>query len=267
MLNAGQLSRVGPQRLYVKAARRWVEEGIAVLRLDLAGVGDSEAENTEIHFDNHSPDEVAAAIRYLRERLNPESLFIQGLCAGARTAIRSAAEDERITGILAWSCPIYSAGEGSPQSPFQTPDHTTDWSARDSFSKFLSSFTKFKFFTWKWWRNRIVHGAGELRQLGRAIKHMIVGSEEVTNPFLAAADRCLDKGRNVLFIFGERDRMPLEEFQQRFANVPESELKSQGYWIVPNGTHTFSSFDAQETVIGISGAWMLAHCGSSPRQP
>src|SRR5688572_11629148 len=41
LLNAGVLHRVGPHRLHVVLARRLAERGLASLRLDLSGIGDS----------------------------------------------------------------------------------------------------------------------------------------------------------------------------------------------------------------------------------
>src|SRR5262249_767876 len=41
LLNAGAVSHVGPNRLYVALARRWAALGHVVLRVDNSGVGDS----------------------------------------------------------------------------------------------------------------------------------------------------------------------------------------------------------------------------------
>ena len=46
LLNAGIIHRIGPNRLYVQLARRLASRGHAVLRFDLAGIGDSEPPST-----------------------------------------------------------------------------------------------------------------------------------------------------------------------------------------------------------------------------
>ncbi len=42
LLNAGAIRRVGPNRMWVEAARRWATDGIPTLRLDLEGIGDAD---------------------------------------------------------------------------------------------------------------------------------------------------------------------------------------------------------------------------------
>ena len=41
MLNSGKLDHLGPGRLWVHLARSWARVGVAVLRVDLSGLGDS----------------------------------------------------------------------------------------------------------------------------------------------------------------------------------------------------------------------------------
>jgi len=53
LLNAGVLHRVGPNRLYVKIARKLASAGFVVLRFDLSGIGDSKArrDNLPLSFE------------------------------------------------------------------------------------------------------------------------------------------------------------------------------------------------------------------------
>jgi predicted alpha/beta hydrolase len=92
LLNAGAVGRIGPNRLYTRLARRLAAGGHLVLRLDLAGIGDSgthaaSVENTV--YSTHAVDDVAAAVTWLR-RTAVDTLAVVGLCSGAYHALRAA---------------------------------------------------------------------------------------------------------------------------------------------------------------------------------
>ena len=258
MLNSGQISRVGPQRLYVKAAREWANLGYHVLRIDMAGVGDSPAENPVIHFDNHSPEEGAAAVRYARKELPVDHVVLQGLCAGARAAVKCANGSDPVDGVLSWSCPVFSAADGMPESPEEAAGRMSTPRARDNVQRIGGAFTSMRFLSLEWWKNRLRFGWSELNELGRALWHFARGNPRVTGQFLEAADQYLNHGRNVLFIYGDHDRISLAEFRERFANVAEGCDAPQAFCVVKGGTHTFNSAHSQKTAIDASSAWLAA---------
>ena len=41
MLSSGSLSSVGPNRIWVQAARRWAADGVTTVRVDFRGIGDA----------------------------------------------------------------------------------------------------------------------------------------------------------------------------------------------------------------------------------
>jgi hypothetical protein len=257
MLNAGQVSRVGPQRLYVKMARTMVKRGIAVLRFDFAGVGDSQAENEAIHFDNHATEEVAAAARYVRDVVQVQVVALQGLCAGARAALKYAALDEHIDGVLALSCPIFTASDTSPRSTQPVAAGMSRSRARHRLSRVATAIGGLKFLSWRWWRNRVSHRGPELRELGSAIRQLVLpGGRLEANEFLQGTDSYLRNGRKVLFVYGERDKIPLAEFRERYPGVAEGSNGPQSYQVITHGTHTFASVAAQLAVIDTAVEWV-----------
>ena len=58
----------------MNAARQWATQGFLCIRVDLAGVGESPAELTERHFDNHRPEEARAVITYELRAGSPQLL-------------------------------------------------------------------------------------------------------------------------------------------------------------------------------------------------
>ena len=93
MLNGGATSHIGPNRMYVELSRRWASRGYIVLRLDLAGLGDSGTRPGRIGNEVYPPDaldDVATAINHLRGSYGVENVTLAGLCAGAYHALHSA---------------------------------------------------------------------------------------------------------------------------------------------------------------------------------
>jgi len=93
LLNGGATNHIGPNRMYVSLARRWAARGYVVLRLDLAGLGDSATRplrpDNEV-YPSGALDDIAAAIDFLRRRYRVEDVTLAGLCAGAYHALRAA---------------------------------------------------------------------------------------------------------------------------------------------------------------------------------
>lgn len=93
LLNTGLARRVGPSRLHVEWARRWAGEGIAVMRMDLPGLGDSDVQPGETEGEVYAIDAkkaIAAALAALRARFGPVDCQLVGICSGAYHAYRAA---------------------------------------------------------------------------------------------------------------------------------------------------------------------------------
>ena len=103
LLDAGTVNRVGPHRLYVTLARRWVALGFAVLRVDLSGIGDSPAaEGTpeNLTYPASALTDVAAALDLLEREVSARRFVVAGLCSGADLAYQVARRDPRVAGAV-----------------------------------------------------------------------------------------------------------------------------------------------------------------------
>jgi alpha-beta hydrolase superfamily lysophospholipase len=105
LLNAGPQRRTGPNRMWVEIARRWAARGVSTLRLDLAGIGDSDgdaaalARVTEFYKEGYV-EQARAALESLSERGLPERFVVLGLCAGCYWAAHAALADERVASVI-----------------------------------------------------------------------------------------------------------------------------------------------------------------------
>lgn len=96
-LSAGLVHHVGPNRMYVRLARRLAAHGVPSLRFDFSGIGDSPPRTDRISYEQSAVADVVAAMDYLEETRGWQQFVLIGLCSGARTALR-AAEDSRVVG-------------------------------------------------------------------------------------------------------------------------------------------------------------------------
>jgi pimeloyl-ACP methyl ester carboxylesterase len=98
-VNAGAIYHIGWARMHVEMARELARSGIASLRFDLAGIGDSEAapEGAPPLYGALSKD-VGAALDWLEAR-GIRDLTVFGSCSGAYQAFHAAISDRRIKRI------------------------------------------------------------------------------------------------------------------------------------------------------------------------
>jgi pimeloyl-ACP methyl ester carboxylesterase len=104
-LNAGAIRRIGPNRIWVEAARRWAQRGVSSLRLDVEAIGEADGAvspygaDKALYVDTFIP-QVRAAIADLAERGVADRFVIAGLCAGAYWAMQTGLEDPRVKAVL-----------------------------------------------------------------------------------------------------------------------------------------------------------------------
>jgi hypothetical protein len=90
-------------------ARRWAAKGVPTLRLDLAGIGDSDAEggadparfaSDDAFYVPEFVDHTRAALDALEDRGLPPRFVLGGLCSGAYWSFYAALEDDRVAAVL-----------------------------------------------------------------------------------------------------------------------------------------------------------------------
>jgi pimeloyl-ACP methyl ester carboxylesterase len=98
-LNSGLLHRVGPFRLYVLLARRLAKAGIAVLRIDQSGKGDS-GRRHGLPFEQSVSKDFEDAADFLRQHLGIKRFIVLGLCSGADDALFLSSRYPEIAGAV-----------------------------------------------------------------------------------------------------------------------------------------------------------------------
>ena len=112
-LNTGHHHRIGFGRMAVRMARRLAAEGIASLRFDAAGLGDSDTmpgRPEGVIYSTKTCADVSAAISMLETRghRNP---IVFGHCSGAHLAFHSTLLDKRIVAQVLTNLQVFIWGE------------------------------------------------------------------------------------------------------------------------------------------------------------
>jgi hypothetical protein len=237
MLNAGAIRRVGPNRMWVEAARRWAAEGIPTMRLDLEGIGDADGDAeqfTELSalYAPERVDQVRAAIDDLQERGFGDRYVLAGLCSGAYWAFHAAIRDERVSAALLLN----------PRALFWDP-----WieAARDYRRGVLRMSTWPRLFRGEIPLSRILALARQApvtlpREALARRRERRAGGDELDQ----ALDRLRDTDKQLTFLF--TDNEPLREELER-----EERLTDAGRWpnievgYLPGDVHTLRPFVTQ----------------------
>ncbi|WP_025599773.1 serine aminopeptidase domain-containing protein [Burkholderia sp. WSM2230] len=103
MVNTGAVSRIGNARLSVRFARRLARQGIASLRVDLGGLGDSQPSLDAVTLDalyaQDGAHDAACAARWLAAR-GHAGVVLLGICAGAYVGLYAASREPAVTGAV-----------------------------------------------------------------------------------------------------------------------------------------------------------------------
>jgi len=245
ILNAGLIHRVGPHRLHVRLARRLAEAGIASLRLDLSGRGDSDARGDDLSFAQSGIVEVRAAIDHLEQSIGARRFVLLGICSGADTSGQVACLDPRVTGVVAIEGATYPTRKAMRRYYVRRLGRLDSW---------VNTLTG---------RNAIGR-----RLFGRCRKAALSGEaavplaparavgDEPRRAVGAALQMLVDRGVHIMTVF--TGSTPVYNYVGQVADAfPEvrfgDQLREMYY---PRANHTFTRMPEQAVLIGDVVAWM-----------
>jgi pimeloyl-ACP methyl ester carboxylesterase len=259
-LSSGLQNRAGPHRIYVRAARSFSEMGVVSLRLDLPGVGDSDERELEQTFDCHDPDSVPDATDFLMAEHGVKRVVLLGLCSGARVAIKAAARDPRVSGVVAWSVPIISGpvnmpvakGGGAYMGATRARAQFREWAP-----KLVNPAAWYKYL-------RSGKTLGEAwgmasRAFAGLLPERVRPKAPRQTDFFRSLDACLASRRRLLFVYGDDDKVACTEFAERFPQIAAGRSATCEYVVVPNGDHTFTRAAATDEAIARTRDWLGRH--------
>jgi len=257
-LNAGAVRRIGPNRIWVEASRRWARRGVPTLRIDLDGIGDSDGDSGRYRDVGqfYARDELADQIRLLSDevlaRTGADRIVLAGLCAGGYWAFRGADRDPRVVaayllnpGALEWRTDLVRRRDARRLRRLADP---------------------------AWWR-RLARGQVRLARIrsvaaaaiGEGVRGRIGGApstgaaqaERAETAPAEIADRLHARGTTVVIAFSSdealHDELVRDGFLARVAAQPNVHLET-----LPGRDHTLRPIVAQRAVHDLLDRSLLA---------
>lgn len=261
LLNVGGNYRIGPHRVYVTAARSLAAAGYRVLRLDIAGIGDSPpAPGTPWAnlYSKASAQDVRQAIDALVLQ-GCREFVLMGICSGSYVAFQAALLEPRVDGVVLMNSRLLEWTPGKPgdgwQNSMQQYVKSTDWYRRAAFRPEV-------------WR-RLLRGEINVRPIAARFLSLAVarlrralsfGAEREAS-VLAKMKRLCREGVDVLMLVSDADD-GRDYVEFHFGKSGSRMRAHPGYRMayVPEADHTFSRPGNQAFVLSL----LLAHLEQRP---
>ncbi|MDR7072925.1 alpha/beta hydrolase [Fictibacillus barbaricus] len=215
-------TRIGVDRLFVKAAQEFESLGFAVIRFDYAGCGESEGIYGENEFADFI-DQTKSVISYgsRLSAIDPNLITLIGHSLGGAVAACTAAEDKRIKNAVLWSA------VGNPYE---------DITGIVGYDKHLFH------------RNLVID------HLGYAITGAFISSLRSFSPMTIWNQY---KG-NVLFVHGTTDDTISPDYcTLYYKHAKQRHFGVSDMMLIDGANHTFSSIPHFEVLISTTSQWLL----------
>ncbi len=266
MLNAGSVHAIGPNRLWVRLARRWAAQGVRVLRVDLTGIGDSAARadaEDNVVYSLHAMDDVAAALNHLRTREGVTTCHVMGLCSGAYHAFKAATAGLGVDSALMVNPLTYSWVPGTPLTEIR--DHAV-----------ISLGNRYRalLLTWDPWR-RFLRGDLDLRAISAVGRRAVVRGIGLRLRWMARwlrlplkddlayeLRRAADAGIALRFVFAtDAPGHTLLVQHSGAALAAALERGDASVTLVPDADHTFTRRAARDRLVLVLDRLVAQACG------
>lgn len=251
-------SSMGPNRMLLRLGRRLAELGCTSLRFDYHGVGESTGSIDRFYLDAPHVEDVEAAVRWLRGR-GVERVLVVGVCVGGLAALGCAAGDASVVGVA-----LVSGALGGRMSQKirrdlmkrQTPLRTLlryglrPWVLAGLFDPVRRRrYAKILKVRWRATTGRI------------PVKQAPLDGLVPSGPgqyFLTAIEQIVDRGVDLLFVYGEKDK-DFERFEEARTGKLGELIQRGGsrveVTVLPGDVHAFDSIESQESVIQLIVDW------------
>lgn len=252
MLHGWTTYRIGPHRFFVKLARHLAERGVASIRFDTRGRGDSTGDHRETTLDSMIDDTVAAG-RQLAELAGAGRIVYAGLCSGGNVALGAATLDPDASGVAAMSTLMFMEYKGMSESVRRTSHYGKEYLKK-----------VFRAETWK----KLFRGAIRFDRIRRVLFGHYGKKKRLDDPRCSGRDIMADFAQAdwpALFVYGDRDPEGMASKPQFEQFCREHGLDAE-FVDVAGANHDFYSLAWEREVFERMTAWLQKRfqSGASP---
>jgi dienelactone hydrolase len=246
LTNAGVIPRSGPHRMNVKLARRFAELGIATLRFDLSGLGDSRRSSSSRSTGEQFIVDTRSAMDLAQAEFGRRRFLMVGFCSGGDVAHVTALEDERLRAIVMWDSYVYPTRQAKLRGLWHRLRAQTPSSIVHKLAQRLRP------------KPNSATGADALETpagptiFGRA-------SMPARDEFGQRIRTLVDRGVAFLFLYSGGEPLWFNHVRQ-FRDMFDSYgfVDRVGYGYLPRSDHTFIQPHAQDTLVARVEEWLHA---------
>lgn len=274
LLSPGVKMRVGPECVYRRLADQLVRAGVAVLRFDFYGLGDSQGTlNEELLRDIYNHTEVGRfvedtvdAMDWMERHCGARRFLLAGLCGGAITGLLAGGRDRRVAGLIGLGITPVLAAASANASLYMTAGQLVE-SRRQYVRRLLSPQAWYRLVTLQcdfrlMWR--FLTDPLKKRAAGDAPgAPAVVPENDNANPlFPPAFFNMTGSKRPMLLVFGGSDRLQWEfeekfvaRYRDRLAQVPDA----YDVHVIKDANHVLSLREWQNEMLEVSARWLRRH--------
>jgi hypothetical protein len=276
LLSPGVKMRVAPHRMYRKLAAEFLDRGIAVMRVDFHGLGDSEGDLPEQQLDllyrqvqlGRHVDDARSALRWLEREHGMKRFIIGGLCGGALTGLLASEIDESVAALYAIGIPVVLDASGQHESQTMTQGQLKEMRSSylakllrpSSWIRLLSFQSDFRTILRSLFPKARVGGSSGKRIADAKVPPPATPTAANLNPrYPPAFFGLLQRGRPALLIFSGADRLQFE-YQEKFVapwREPLNALASLlSVEIIPEANHVLGDPSWMSQARSLTGRWL-----------
>lgn len=244
---------IGTHRMFVYLARELAKRGIASLRIDVAGIGDSICPSGRVANEIYSIEAVAdvrAAIdAMVIERFS--DIVLCGVCSGAYLAYQTAIVDKRVNTLLCFNLfrfiwrdtdSLTEVARTAGASVGEYMRRALQWS---TWKRFFNGGVDIKYIVPLLW-----HKLGnKFKGIAHRMTALLFGKQSA-NPVMASCMQMLQRGSRFRLIYSEGD-VGLDEVTL-YLGASGSALKNETgfeFFLIPDADHTFTRPHAIQAIL------------------
>ena len=231
-VHAADGNRLGPHRMFVELANKLKDIGIASLRFDMRGCGDSSG---PLAGGDINPDieDLLNAITFFTSKYNPPQIFLFAISRGARVSISALAKHSiPVSGAVLLSTPFAGSKAAAKNFFNRLKEYLYKFSNIESLKKLIS-------------------GKADLKQIAKTLAFALNSQKRYRTNTDSFVTRC-----PLLFIYGSKD--PIAQGSSlHYRRICEKFNISIKTADIKNANHSFFHYHWKEQITEMTENWLM----------